>query len=142
MHLRVRQRRIIFRILAAAGFLAATAAIWGVPHSTGPIQHTPESMIRYRIATTYGIPGWLIYVDYKWKLSDPPAGSWHICPLGVAVALGLTAFAAIIARWASRAARMSRFLRRPPPSPFCLRCGYNLTGLPTPRCPECGHESP
>ncbi|MFQ5413166.1 MAG: hypothetical protein ACE5E6_01780 [Phycisphaerae bacterium] len=22
---------------------------------------------------------------------------------------------------------------------FCLQCGYNLHGLPTPRCPECGH---
>ena len=22
--------------------------------------------------------------------------------------------------------------------PHCVRCGYNLTGLATPRCPECG----
>jgi len=25
---------------------------------------------------------------------------------------------------------------------FCLVCGYNLTGLPEPRCPECGAEVP
>lgn len=23
---------------------------------------------------------------------------------------------------------------------LCLQCGYNLTGLPQPRCPECGTE--
>ena len=23
---------------------------------------------------------------------------------------------------------------------LCVRCGYNLTGLPEPRCPECGTE--
>jgi hypothetical protein len=24
--------------------------------------------------------------------------------------------------------------------PMCPKCGYNLTGLPEPRCPECGGE--
>ena len=22
----------------------------------------------------------------------------------------------------------------------CVECGYDLTGLPAPRCPECGHD--
>jgi hypothetical protein len=27
------------------------------------------------------------------------------------------------------------------PSGKCVMCGYSLEGLPSPRCPECGHEN-
>ncbi len=45
--------------------------------------------------------------------------------LGVPVAGGL---------WALRRCR----LHRQDPGPRCHGCGYNLTGLPGDRCPECG----
>jgi hypothetical protein len=27
------------------------------------------------------------------------------------------------------------------PNGKCVMCGYSLDGLPSPRCPECGHEN-
>ncbi|MCA9245197.1 MAG: hypothetical protein KDA32_14665 [Phycisphaerales bacterium] len=26
--------------------------------------------------------------------------------------------------------------------PICIRCGYDLRGSPTPKCPECGFDNP
>ena len=65
MHLRVRQRRTVFRVFAVAAFLAVTAVIWGLPHSSGPIEMTRQSMMQYRRATAYGVPGWLVHPEYR-----------------------------------------------------------------------------
>ena len=53
---------------------------------------------------------------------------WHM--LGLAVALILTV--------TMRA--LDRRARRPPPG-HCRRCGYDLTGNVSGRCPECGRYS-
>jgi hypothetical protein len=34
--------------------------------------------------------------------------------------------------------RFDRIIAREPRGTYCTRCGYDLTGLTEPRCPECG----
>jgi len=42
-------------------------------------------------------------------------------------------------RWCSRCRRLRCFVvERKPPAPKCHKCGYNLRGNVSGRCPECG----
>jgi hypothetical protein len=64
-------------------------------------------------------------------------------PLGLAVLLlpsqGDSPIPSIILLFAAMAlTTVGAYVPDPPPGPgFCARCGYNLRGLPQPRCPEC-----
>ena len=54
----------------------------------------------------------------------------------IAVVAGLVALVALpqVVRWAWRTMRTRSRLSRG----LCIDCGYNLTGVTEPRCPECG----
>lgn len=62
--------------------------------------------------------------------------SYFIVPPGVVI-LPLAAYPVWATLWFLKRKIIQRYRRR---RGLCLRCGYNLTGLPQPRCPECGTE--
>ncbi|MCL4197837.1 MAG: hypothetical protein KJZ69_10130 [Phycisphaerales bacterium] len=62
---------------------------------------------------------------------------WHVVPRGLAVALIVTAVSSLILYVAWRAA-VNAFTCA---AGTCDGCGYDLTGLAQPRCPECGETS-
>ena|GEM_PF-963481 len=60
--------------------------------------------------------------------------NWYVAALVLAV-MGFVAWT-LLARWGGRLP--ARDCGEVEKTPRCLRCGYNLTGLTSPRCPECG----
>jgi hypothetical protein len=116
-----------------------------------PIQATPaDARVGEGGPISWWRPGWrdsLRYVGWRWLLLTPALGlvalyaaSWYVFIPGtimwmlqakllifvVAVAISLVGY---VARRAIRARG----------EPFCIYCGYNLSGLPDDyRCPECG----
>ena len=69
------------------------------------------------------------------SLRHPIAGSW--LSVGFPAWLPLLSFAAY-PTLAFISGPLRRYRRRK--RGLCVKCGYNLTGLPEPRCPECGEQ--
>jgi len=95
-------------------------------------------------------PGWndaVQYVGWRWLLLSPALvllamllgaiflQRWRLMllVLGAKLLIFIGAVALSLAGWVFRRAARAR------KEPFCIHCGYNLTGLPDNyRCPECG----
>jgi hypothetical protein len=99
---------------------------------------------------TWWTPGWrdvVGHVGYRWIFLIPAVGVLALLgaavfmpALGVALlVVGFKLFVFVGAVAISLAGYVIRCAARARREPFCIHCGYNLTGLPDNyRCPECG----
>jgi len=116
-----------------------------------PIVATPSQMkLGSEDDPTWWQPGWhdvKRFVGWRWVLLAPAvlcvlaiAGGWYFPPVrGVALVIGVKLGLAVFAFAFSLVGYVTRMALKAGSEPFCIYCGYNLTGLPDEhRCPECG----
>ncbi len=84
-------------------------------------------------------PGWAAWLPHPWCVLEWPSVNPYPGVPGLLVFIPLwmpLAIAAILTAWL-----WHRDRRRIPPG-HCRKCGYNLTGNVSGKCPECGNPCP
>lgn len=118
-----------------------------------PIEATPSHLNLGRDENpTWWTPGWddvHQFVGWRWILLLPAVacvlvlfGGWYY-PMfrAIAVFMGIKLGLLALAIAVSLAGYVTRMALRAGTEPFCIFCGYNLSGLPDHhRCPECGRS--
>ena len=91
-------------------------------------------LLLYVLVTGFSVSWGTVFVRPSCK--TPVRALWDLTQIGPLVLVGVVMVEAM-----SHSVLM--WLRRFPPKPgYCESCGYNLYGLPEPRCPECGTSFP
>lgn len=93
--------------------------------------HRPHSVL---VVATDGLVGAAVVLAGILIAEAGAPPYWRVAALVLAV-VGLAAWTLLARRHRELPAGDWAEVER---APRCLRCGYNLTGLTTPRCPECG----
>lgn len=132
-------RRRLFGVVFLAVWVVGMYLCWGwtmVPlYPNAEVDRAGESHAVYD--QKFGFSEWLM----RWELVNVNSKAimieWHVAPRGLAVALIVTAVSSLILYVAWRAA-VHTFTCA---AGTCDACGYDLTGLAQPRCPECGETS-
>jgi hypothetical protein len=115
--------------------IAAAYALWHARHSRGQLR-VRQFVLLFVILYVVLIPpvalaGWLVF---RWR---NPTDDWDdIVLFGIEVGLVLATPCVGVAVWLI-ASRVEKRRRARYPN-ACLTCGYDLTGVPSTVCPECG----
>lgn len=129
-------RRRLFGVVFLAVWVAGMYLCWVQPRSSLSWDPTFEGQVGFWYGRL-GFTGW-VSMEYMWSLtgSMAPTISFDLEPRGLAAALIMTIVSSLILCVAWRTA-VNAFTCA---AGTCDACGYDLTGLAQPRCPECGTE--
>jgi hypothetical protein len=81
----------------------------------------------------YAVSGWVRVVDSR-RPAEWDYHALYFCGVPPPIPLALVAIATAVFWW--------RDAKRDIPPGHCRKCGYNLTGNVSGRCPECGAPTP
>lgn len=95
---------------------------------------------RAAVTVAFFVPIAIGYAYLRMFLENRGLPSFYVQP--IAIFLGMTAIGGVPFRLHRRDVQRSvRAQIRALGIPLCLHCGYNLTGIESARCPECGNAA-
>lgn len=129
-------RRTIFGVVFLAVWVVGMFLCWGsINESWTGGGKGLDGITRSMVERTFGFSKWLTWRQITHESTATVVMiEWAIAPRRIVAALIVTAVSSLILYVAWRAAVNALTCA----AGTCDACGYDLTGLAQPRCPECG----